>query len=191
MSAPGAAGRLGRVAAASARHPFRVLTAWVLVPYSDTYPDVELRDYVAPGAATIVREMTQRCPTEPGVVVSVATSLGVSADRPLYLGDITSGPLGEHLAENAATGPWNVPILVTWGDADEVIPPHLQTDFVERLCAAGEQVRWSRFAGYDHLATLLPPSRFLPLLVRWTDAVLTEKDDYPLDDCTRGEVDQP
>ncbi|MET0812373.1 MAG: lipase family protein, partial [Microbacterium sp.] len=162
-----------------------ILISWVLVPYADTYPDVNLSDYVAPGAATIVREMTQRCPTEPGVVVSVATSLGVSADRPLYLGDITGGPLGEHLAENAATGPWNVPILVAWGDADEVIPPHLQTEFVEQLCAAGERVRWSAYAGYQHLPILQPPSRFLPFLMKWTDAVLTDKDDYPLDDCTR------
>ncbi len=161
-----------------------IITSWVLVPYADTYPDVNLGDYVAPGAETIVREMTQRCPTEPGVVVSVATSLGVSADRPLYLGDLTSGPLGEHLAENAAQGPWGVPMLVAWGDADEVIPPRLQSEFVERLCAEGERVRWSAYGGYEHLPILQPRSRFLPLLVNWTDAVLTEKD-YPLDDCTR------
>jgi len=168
-----------------------ILTSWVLVPYADTYPDVNLADYVAPGAAAIVREMTQRCPTEPGVVVSVATSLGVSADRPLYLGDITSGPLGEHLAENAARGPWGVPLLVAWGDADEVIPPRLQQDFIADACAAGERVRWSVYAGYDHLGTLLPPSRFLPLLMGWTDAVLTGKD-YPLDDCALLVVaDQP
>lgn len=162
-----------------------ILTSWVLVPYSDTYPDVELSDYVAPGAATIVREMTQRCPTEPGVVVSVATSLGVSADRPLYVGDLTSGPLGEHLGENAATGPWGVPILVAWGGADEVIPPRLQEEFVAQACADGERVRWSAYAGVEHLPILQPPSRFLPFLLSWTDAVLTERD-YPLDDCTRG-----
>ncbi len=162
-----------------------ILTSWVLVPYADTYPDVHLTDYVAPGAAAIVREMTQRCPTEPGVLVSVATSLGVSGDRPLYLGDLTSGPLGDHLAENAARGPWGIPLLVAWGDADEVIPPRLQEEFVESLCAEGERVRWSAYGGYDHLATLLPPSRFLPLLINWTDAVLTGKDAYPLDDCGR------
>ena len=31
-----------------------ILTAWVLVPYADTYPDVDLARYVTPGAAPIV-----------------------------------------------------------------------------------------------------------------------------------------
>lgn len=161
-----------------------VLTSWVLVPYADTYPDVDLARYVAPGAEAIVREMTQRCPTEPGVVVSVAAALGVSEDRPLYLGDLTAGPLGKHLADNAAEGPWGTPLLVAWGDADEVIPPRLQQEFVDRLCADGEQVRWAVYGDYDHLATLLPRSRFLPLLMSWTDAVLGGRD-LPLDDCHR------
>lgn len=161
-----------------------ILTAWVLVPYADTYADVDLARYVAPGAEAIVREMTQRCPTEPGVVVSVATALGVSEDRPLYLGDLTAGPLGGHLADNAAKGPWGKPLLVAWGGADEVIPPRFQQEFVDRLCEDGEEVRWAVYAGYDHLATLLPRSRFLPLLVSWTDAVLGGRD-LPLDDCHR------
>lgn len=161
-----------------------VLTAWVLVPYSDTYDDVDLSRYVAPGAEAIVREMTQRCPTEPGVVVSVATALGVSEDRPLYIGNLTAGPLGERLGSNAATGPWGTPLLVAWGQDDEVIPPELQEEFVARACAQGEQVRSASYAGYDHLAPLLPPSRFLPLLVSWTDGILAGPD-IPLDDCGR------
>ena len=161
-----------------------ILTAWVLVPYADTYSDVDLDRYVAPGGETIVREMTQRCPTEPGVVVSVATALGVSEDRPLYLGDLTAGPLGERLAENAARGPWGIPLLVTWGDADEVVPPRLQEEFVQQLCEDGERVRWAVYGGYEHLEPLLPPSRFLGLLISWTDAVMNERP-FPLDDCAR------
>jgi pimeloyl-ACP methyl ester carboxylesterase len=161
-----------------------ILVAWVLVPYADTYPDVDLARYIAPGSEVIVREMTQRCPTEPGVVVSVATGLGVSEDRPLYVGDLTAGPLGERLAANATQGPWSAPVLVAWGDADEVVPPRLQQEFVDRLCADGTQVRWVVYAGYDHLATLLPPSRFLTTLIRWTDARLDGRD-TPVDDCGR------
>lgn len=128
--------------------------------------------------------MTQRCPTEPGVIVSVATALGVSEDSPLFPADLTTGPLGARLAENAATGPWDVPILVAWGDADEVIPARLQEGFVERACAQGDEVRWTVYAGYDHLATVLPRSRFLPVLISWTDALFTGRD-APTDDCAR------
>lgn len=161
-----------------------IISSWVLVPYADTYDDVDLSRYVAPGAQTLVREMTQRCPTEPGVIVSVATALGVSEDSPLFPADLTTGPLGARLAENAATGPWDVPILVAWGDADEVIPARLQEGFVERACAQGDEVRWAVYAGYDHLATVLPRSRFLPVLISWTEALFTGRD-APTDDCAR------
>lgn len=147
-----------------------ILISWVLVPYADTYPDVDLARYIAPGSEAIVREMTQRCPSEPGVVVSVATALGVSEDRPLYVGDLTAGPLGRRLEDNTPTGPWGHPILVAWGDQDEVIPPRLQQDFVDGLCAKGEQVRSLEYRGYDHLGTLLPGSHFVPVLIDWTDA---------------------
>ena len=142
-----------------------VLISWVLVPYADTYPDVRVSDYVAPGAMPIVREMTQRCPTEPGVIVSVLAALGVSEDRPLYVGDLTGGALGERLEQNAVTGKRSSPLLIAWGSNDEVIPKRLQDRFVERMCAEGNQVRWHEYPGESHLGVLQPGSPFLPLLV--------------------------
>ena len=161
-----------------------ILISWVLVPYSDTYDDVELSRYLAPGAAPIVREMTQRCPSEPGVVVSVATALGVSADNPLYASDLTAGPLGERLEANAASGPWEMPVLLAWGSADEVIPPSLQEDFVARSCAADSRIRILVYDDYEHLQILLPGSRFLPVLVRWSDERFQLRE-LDRDDCAR------
>jgi uncharacterized membrane protein HdeD (DUF308 family)/acetyl esterase/lipase len=161
-----------------------VLISWVLVPYADTYPLVNLDRYIAPGSRTIVREMSQRCPTEPGVMVSVLTALGVSEDRPLYVGNLTVGPLGARLRDNAVRGPYPTPLLVTWGDADEVIPPHLQQEFVDSLCAEGDHVRWAIYGGYDHLRLLQPGSPFLSLLTSWTAAQLLTLN-YPDDDCDR------
>lgn len=159
-----------------------ILISWVLVPYADTYDDVDLARYIAPGSQAIVREMTQRCPSEPGVMVSVAAALGVSEDRPLYVGDLATGALGRRLEENTPAGPWEQPILIAWGDADEVIPPHLQRRFVDRLCAQGDRVRSLEYAGYDHLRTLLPRSRFLPVLIDWTAARFGRVDTL-VDDC--------
>jgi len=159
-----------------------IVISWVLVPYADTYEDVDLTRYIAPGSEAIVREMTQRCPTEPGVIVSVATALGVSEDRPLFVGDLTAGALGRRLEENTPTGPWEQPILIAWGDEDEVIPPHLQHEFVGRLCAQGDQVRSLEYRGYDHLRTLLPGSHFVPVLIEWTDARLRHAATH-VDDC--------
>jgi pimeloyl-ACP methyl ester carboxylesterase/uncharacterized membrane protein HdeD (DUF308 family) len=161
-----------------------VLVSWVLVPYADTYPDVSIADYVSPGSRTIVREMAQRCPSEPGVIVSVVTALGVSEDRPLYAADLTRGTLGRRLGENAVTGPFDHPVLVAWGAADEVIPPDFQQNFVEALCRQGDRVRWVEMQGNHHLDVLQPPSRFLPLLVNWTQARFTSAR-APEDDCSR------
>lgn len=161
-----------------------VLISWVLVPYADTYPDVRIVDYAAPGSRTIVREMAQRCPSEPGVIVSVITALGVSQDRPLYPADLTRGPMGLRLAENAVATQYDVPLLVTWGTEDEVIPPEFPQRFVDEVCAEGGRVRWVVLEGYRHLDILQPPSRFLPTLMRWTDARLTDGVE-PDDDCAR------
>ncbi|KAF2418346.1 lipase family protein [Microbacterium sp. B35-30] len=159
-----------------------ILISWVLVPYADTYDDIDLTRYIAPGSEAIVREMTQRCPSEPGVIVSVATALGVSEDRPLFVGDLTAGALGRRLADNTPTGPWGQPMLIGWGDEDEVIPPHLQHEFVEQLCADGNQVRFLEYRGYDHLGILLPGSHFVPVLIDWTDARFRHADTH-VDDC--------
>ncbi|WP_228484511.1 lipase family protein [Microbacterium cremeum] len=161
-----------------------ILISWVLVPYADTYDDVDLSRYIAPGGEAIVREMTQRCPTEPGVIVSVATALGVAEDRPLYVGDLTAGALGRRLADNVPSGPWEHPLLIAWGDEDEVIPPHLQQEYVDRLCAQGERVRFLQYRGYDHLGVLLPRSSFVPVLAKWTDERLRSVETR-VDDCGR------
>lgn len=162
-----------------------LLISWVLVPYTETYYDVDLRDHVATSGRLLVREMTQRCPTEPGVLVSVLTALGVGVDRPLFVGDLTDGALGRRLQENAATGPFGTPLLVAWGAEDEVLPTSFQRDFVAQQCANGERVRWAEYPGYGHLRVLQPKSRFLPVLIDWSEALFERDIDEPMDECQR------
>lgn len=146
-----------------------VMVSWVLVPYADTYPEIDLDDYVTPGARTMVREMTQRCLSEPGVVVSALTALGVSEDRPLYSGDLTGGTLGRRLQENVPTGPWTAPLFIAWGAEDEVIPPESQRDFIAKLCEAGQPVRFAEYPDRIHQDVLQPSSPLVPVLLRWTE----------------------
>lgn len=159
-----------------------ILISWVLGPYSQTYADVDLDDYVVPGARTIVDEMTRRCPSEPGAVVSLLAALGVSEETSLYVGDLTTGPLGRRLAENAATGPWEEPLLVAWGTEDEVIPTSIQRTFVEDACADGSRVRWVVERGSDHRGVMMPGSRVLPVLVDFS-ADLLAGGPAPADGC--------
>lgn len=168
----------------SARAELSILVSWVLVPYAELYSDVNVEDYVATSGRAIVREMTQRCLSEPGLFVSAVTSLGVSADEPLYPANLTGGALGRRLEQNAAVGPWKAPLLVAWGLRDEVIPARLQDDFVESACEAGANIRWVIYADADHRALINPSSPFLPTLMRWTQARF-DGDDRVISDCAR------
>ncbi len=161
-----------------------IMASWVLVPYADIYPDVNVEDYVATSGRAIVREMTQRCLSEPGLFVSAITSLGVSADEPLYPADLTGGALGRRLEQNAAVGPWESPLLIGWSVQDEVIPPELPQRFVERLCQEGVDVRWVPYQRGDHRSLIVPSSPFLPTLMRWTQARF-DRDDTLVSDCAR------
>lgn len=159
-----------------------ILVSWVLVPYADVYPDVDVEDYVATSGRAIVREMTQRCLSEPGLFISAITSLGVSADRPLYPANLTAGPMGRRLDQNRAAGPWEAPLLIAWAREDEVIPPALPERFVAAACEAGADVRWVPYQRGDHRSLINPSSAFVPTLMRWTQARL-DGDDRLVSDC--------
>lgn len=159
----------GELTRADASAELSILISWVLVPYADLYPDVNIEDYVATSGRAIVREMTQRCLSEPGLLLSAITSLGVSADRPLYPADLTGGALGRRLAQNIPDGPWEAPLLIAWGRDDEVIPPKLTREFVATLCEGETAVRWIPYDATDHRGILMPGSRFLPTLISWTE----------------------
>jgi len=165
-----------------ARAELSILVSWVLVPYADVYPDVNVEDYVATSGRAIVREMTQRCLSEPGLFVSAITSLGVSADRPLYPANLTGGALGRRLGQNIAAGPWESPLLVGWSLQDQVIPPDLPQRFVEGLCESGVDVRWVPYQRGDHRSLIVPSSPFLLTLMRWTQARF-DRDDDLVSDC--------
>lgn len=163
-----------------------VLVSWVIVPYADTYPDVRLDDYVATGARSIVREMTQRCLSEPGVMVSALAALGLSEDTPFDSANLTTGALGRRLAENVPTGPWSTPMFIAWGARDEVIPVSAQRTLVDTLCGQGERVRFMQLAGRGHQDILQPRSEMLTSLVRWTNTLRADVQPASvLDDCER------
>ena len=143
-------------------------TAWVLIPYSEAYPGVDYAAHVAPSARALVREMSARCNSQPGLLVSVLTSLGISRGDRVFLGDLTGGRLGELLAENRTLGPWTMPILMAWGTDDEVIAPELQDRYVAALCAADVDLTWHAYPGYGHMTIVQPGSDFLDPLVAWT-----------------------
>ncbi len=148
--------------------PLGVIASWVLVPYSLTYPDVSISDYVAPAGRGLVYEYATRCAANSSLLVSVLSSMALSDDQPLYVSDLVGGAAGERLRENEATGPFDVPLLIAWGSADEVIPASLQDDYVTKLCASGQPVEYQEYPGYTHMGVLDDESGLPDDLVAWT-----------------------
>ncbi len=145
-----------------------IAVAWVLIPYSQAYADVDFTAEVAPAGRAVVREMSARCTSQPGLLVSVLSALGIGAGDRLYIGDPTAGAMGTRLDENKTIGPWPMPLMIAWGGADEVISPTLQHRYVGDLCAAGIPLTWREYPGYSHMSIVASGSDFLPTLVSWT-----------------------
>ncbi len=150
-----------------------VIASWVLVPYSIAYPDVRIADYVAPAGRGLVHEYAARCVKDSSMIVSVLTSLALSHDQPLYVSDLAGGAAGRRLRENEATGPFDMPVFMAWGSADEVIAAPLQRDYVAGLCASGQDLDYREYAGFTHMGVLDETSGLLEDLVDWTQDRIT------------------
>ena len=147
-----------------------IFASYAFAAFSDIYDDVEYADYVRPGADTVLRQMSERCLSDPAIVVSVAAAIGMSGDPRLFSTPPASGPLGVHLRDNVAPLRQTAPLLIGHGGADSVISVGTQSDFVERMCAAGQDVDFRIYDGYEHAGVVERPSPLLDELFEWTRA---------------------
>lgn len=145
-----------------------VFASFVAQAYSETYPEVDLDHYLHASARTLVREMSTRCLSEPGVLVSVLTVLSLGRDRPIFAVDPSTGPMGERLAQNVPTGPVPAPLLLAQGEADTLIGPGQQGRFAQRLCDSGQVLDYRTYEGLDHMGLVGEDSALLPELLDWT-----------------------
>lgn len=148
-----------------------LFAVYVVQAYTSVYPDVHHEDYVRPGAQLLAREMAQRCLSERGVFVSLGQSLLL--DRPIWDRDPTEGPFGARLAQNVPTGGLEAPLLVAQGEADSLITPAAQEDYVAGRCAEGQQVDYRTYADRDHLSLVAADSPAMGELLDWTVDRLT------------------
>lgn len=143
-----------------------LFAVYVVQAYTAAYPDVRCEDYVRPGAHLLAREMAQRCLPERGVLVSLGQSLLL--DRVIWDRDPTTGPFGRRLTENVPTAPIEAPLLIAQGEADTLITPAAQQEYVTGRCAAGQQVDYRTYTGRDHLGVVAADSPAMDDLFAWT-----------------------
>ncbi|MGV9193964.1 lipase family protein [Microbacterium sp. MC2] len=147
-----------------------IFASFAFESFESIYPDVTARRYIRPGAQPIVEAMAARCLSDPGTVVSVLASLGMSRDPVIFAADPTVGTLARHLRTNIAPVTMTAPLLIAQGRADSIIDPASQDAFVQRMCDAGTPVDYRTYGGMEHAALVERPSPLIPELFEWTRA---------------------
>jgi len=169
--------RLSGVAAiAPAADPAAILAAnppvdlllgpYVAGSYSRFYPGLPFETVVRPGARTATRDIASLCTVLPPQ--DTARIFALAATIPSGVLAFDSPPVAARLAENAATLPVQVPLLVAQGNDDIVVPPAVIDQWVAARCAAGQQMERLTFAGQDHSSIVLPGSPLEDPLLLWT-----------------------
>jgi uncharacterized membrane protein HdeD (DUF308 family)/acetyl esterase/lipase len=164
-----------------------VFASFVAEAYFAHYPDVRRSDYLEPAARTVVKEMSTRCLSEPGVLVSVLSALSIDKDRSIFRSEPTEGALGERLRQNTPNGEIAAPLFVGQGGADPLVDPGMQRNYLAGRCAAGQQLEYHEYPGRDHMGVVSPESPLIGELLDWTSARFAGEEFTPNCDTIRAD----
>jgi uncharacterized membrane protein HdeD (DUF308 family)/alpha-beta hydrolase superfamily lysophospholipase len=145
-----------------------IFASYLLQGYANAYDDVDVSDYVNPVARTSFDEVVGRCLAEPSVLLSAIGSVTLGDE--VFSSDLASGPLLERLNDNVPTLPIEAPLLLAQGDADSLVVPSVQADYVAARCDAGQPIDYRTYPGLDHVPLVEADSPLLPDLFDWTQA---------------------
>ncbi|MDO5754027.1 lipase family protein [Arthrobacter sp.] len=145
-----------------------VFASYVAAAYAATYPDVSFNDYIAPTARTFVREMSTRCLTEPGVLVSLISAIAIDKNKTIFSKDPTQGALGERLRENTPVLPIPFALFIAQEESDTLVIPPVQDAYVAARCVDGQELEYRKYAEKDHMGLVSEGSPLLGDLIAWT-----------------------
>ncbi|KRA99403.1 hypothetical protein ASD83_02440 [Devosia sp. Root685] len=146
----------------------KIVSSFLLYAYAQTYDDVHVEDYVSGYRGPLLRDIAGRCAVD-------ARALFSMAELALMPGDLFSTmpegtPLGRRLEENIPVGPFDMPVFIAQGMADEIVLEPVQTAFAARLCADGTNLIYRRYEGLEHVSLVAPDSLLTGGLIDWTRA---------------------
>lgn len=144
-----------------------VIGSFVLVPYSDEYADVHLKDYVAPGMVPLVRTYASRCVADRSMALSALSATVVSEVSPILNTSISGSPLEFRLRENIASGEGSAPLFLGIGTDDEVVDVEIQRELADRAQASGRVVEVNEYSDGTHMSVVAPGSTMISDLYRW------------------------
>jgi alpha-beta hydrolase superfamily lysophospholipase len=139
--------------------------------YGPTDPDVRLDAVLTPTGVDVLAEIVPHCLLSD---MRAIHRIAAPAVGDFFAVDpATTEPWRTLLEENTPGGePIDVPVLITQGDADQLVIPDTTEEFVRRLCGEGEHVTYRTYEGIDHG---LVGERTVPLLIPWLGDVLAAR----------------
>lgn len=119
------------------------ITAW-----SEYYPDAHIEDIVKPESRKLFDKLAHFCFTKP-LAILLMGDIPV-ANQMMLVDPTVTEPWRSIMIENTPVGPVDVPILLTHGTDDPLIPIAVAEQETERRCAEGESVTFVSFEGVQH-----------------------------------------
>lgn len=125
-----------------------VFISEALYAWSHTYAGANLNEIIKPEQRAQFERMATTCISTPAAFLTIGDLLTPAA----YLSAdiLTVEPWRTFFADNTPRGQINVPLLITHGSADNLIPIELSEAEAARRCAAGENVTFIRLPGVGH-----------------------------------------
>ncbi|CAN5768939.1 lipase family protein [soil metagenome] len=125
------------------------LILFVVSSWRETYPQASLDQVTTSRGQFIVDTVIKE-------TCLIASSLAASLVTPssLFQPDAPTTWAGLLQQNTPGTGPWEPPVLVIHGEADEVIDQRFTGDYVEGLCASGATVEYHTIPGATHFGVL-------------------------------------
>jgi alpha-beta hydrolase superfamily lysophospholipase len=125
-----------------------VFISEALYAWSQTYPNANLDAIIKPEKRTQFERMAKTCVSTPLAFLTLGGLLKPSEYLKVDL--LKTEPWRTIINTNVPRGRITVPLLVTHGTADTLIPIELSEADVARRCAAGENVQFVRLPGVGH-----------------------------------------
>ena len=143
----------------------RILIAMALHSWASVYDDASLDQIVRPVARPLVRSIAKNCLyNQKQILSSVPAALALDLTF-LHTPPWETEPWKTIFPTNTpGANPTGVPILITQGDTDPIMPPATTAALADKLCAQGETVDLRILPGVAHLDA---GPEAVPEVVQW------------------------
>jgi pimeloyl-ACP methyl ester carboxylesterase len=129
----------------------RVLVAMTLNAWAQSYPHAPVARVIEPAALPSVEAISAQCLYGRQLLGAAPSALAAGRRFVRHPPWATQPWRGIAEQNTPATAPIGVPVLVTQGTADKVVPARLTKSLVRRMCAAGETVELRLYPSAGHL----------------------------------------